>query len=105
MSQNVYSEINLHFVWHVKQSLPLISEQIEPGLHRFLRSYALKTEGLIKLNELGWFEFIDQDKDANFSTNEEEGTVSILIKLQRRETKGILRELRVLNPIPAPAAA
>jgi len=47
MSKNVYSEINLHFVWHVKQSLPIISEAIEPGLWRFLRSYSLKTEGLI----------------------------------------------------------
>ena len=47
MSKNVYSEINLHFVWHVKQSLPLISESIEPGLYRFLRNYSLKTDGLI----------------------------------------------------------
>jgi hypothetical protein len=35
------------FVWHVKQSLPLISAAIEPGLYRFLRSYSLKTDGLI----------------------------------------------------------
>jgi REP element-mobilizing transposase RayT len=52
MSKNVYSEINLHFVWHVKQSLPLISEVIEPGLWRFLRSYSLKTECLI-FHEVG----------------------------------------------------
>ena len=52
MSKNVYSEINLHFVWHVKQSLPLISETIEPQLHRFLRSYALKTDDLI-FHEVG----------------------------------------------------
>ena len=52
MSNNVYSEINLHFVWHVKQSLPLISETIEPRLQRFLRSYALKTDGLI-FHEVG----------------------------------------------------
>ena len=52
MSNNVYSEINLHFVWHVKQSLPLISETIEPRLHRFLRSYALKTQDLI-FHEVG----------------------------------------------------
>jgi len=55
MSKNVYSEINLHFVWHVKQSLPLISEVIEPGLWRFLRSYSLKTEGLI-FHEVGGIE-------------------------------------------------
>jgi putative transposase len=47
MSNNVYSEINLHFVWHVKLSEPSISIAIEPRLHRFLRSYALKTEDLI----------------------------------------------------------
>ena len=55
MSNNVYSEINLHFVWHVKQSLPLISESIEPGLYRFLRSYSLKTDGLI-FHEVGGIE-------------------------------------------------
>ena len=47
MSNNVYAEINLHFVWHVKGSDPLISEAIEPQLHRFLRSYSLKTEDLV----------------------------------------------------------
>lgn len=52
MSKNVYSEINLHYVWHVKQSLPLISAAIEPGLWRFLRSYSLKTEDLI-FHEVG----------------------------------------------------
>ena len=52
MSKNVYSEINLHFVWHFKQSLPFISDAIEPCLWRFLRSYSLKTEGLI-FHEVG----------------------------------------------------
>jgi putative transposase len=47
MSNNVYSEINLHFVWHVKHNQPLISGAIEPRLHRYLRNYAIKTEGLI----------------------------------------------------------
>ena len=56
MSKNVYSEINLHFVWHVKQSLPLISEAIEPGLWRFLRSYSLRTDGLI-FHEVGGTEW------------------------------------------------
>src|SRR5450432_4463732 len=55
MSNNVYSEINLHFVWHVKQSLPIISEAIERGLWRFLRSYSLKTDGLI-FHEVGGIE-------------------------------------------------
>ena len=52
MSNNVYAEINLHIIWHVKQSLPLISKEIETRLHQFIRSYALKTEGLI-FHEVG----------------------------------------------------
>jgi putative transposase len=55
MSNNVYSEINLHFVWHVKHSRPLISEAIEPRLHRYIRNYALKTEDLI-FHEVGGIE-------------------------------------------------
>ena len=55
MSNIVHSEINLHFVWHVKQSLPLITEVIEPRLWRFLRSYSLKTDGLI-FHEVGGIE-------------------------------------------------
>ena len=52
MSTRAYSEINLHFVWHVKASLPIISLEIEPALHRFIRSYALKSAGLI-FHEIG----------------------------------------------------
>jgi hypothetical protein len=28
MSGNFYSEINLHLVWHTKESLPLINNQL-----------------------------------------------------------------------------
>jgi putative transposase len=52
MSNNVYAEINLHFVWYVKNSLPVISQTIEPGLHQFLRNYSQKTEGL-KVHGIG----------------------------------------------------
>src|SRR5882672_1539499 len=52
MSLRAYSEINLHFVWHVKGSLPVINETIEPRLHRYIRSYALQTKGLI-FHEIG----------------------------------------------------
>ena len=55
MSRRAYSEINLHFVWHVKANVPIISETIEPGLHRFIRKYALKTNGLI-FHEVGGIE-------------------------------------------------
>jgi putative transposase len=55
MSTRAYSEINLHFVWHVKGNSPIIDEQIEPGLYRFIRNYALKTKGLI-FHEVGGIE-------------------------------------------------
>ena len=47
MSIRAYSEINLHVTWHVKESLPIIIETIEPRLHHYLRNYALQTKGLI----------------------------------------------------------
>src|SRR3982074_2702848 len=55
MSRRAYSEINLHFVWHVKSSLPTITAEIEPGLYRFIRNYALKIPGLI-FHEVGGIE-------------------------------------------------
>ena len=47
MSTRAYSEINLHFTWHVKESAPIIAAEIEPRLYRYIRSYALQTKGLI----------------------------------------------------------
>ena len=55
MSRRAYSEINLHFVWHVKSNLPTITAEIEPGLNRFIRNYALKIPGLI-FHEVGGIE-------------------------------------------------
>lgn len=55
MSTRAYSEINLHFVWHVRSNVPIIDETIEPGLYRFIRNYALKTKGLI-FHEVGGIE-------------------------------------------------
>ena len=52
MSTRAYSEINRHFVWHVKGNLPIISETVEPRLHRYIRSYALQAKGLI-FHEIG----------------------------------------------------
>jgi hypothetical protein len=37
MSRQFYSEINLHIVWHTKNSLPLLTPTIEPLAHRELR--------------------------------------------------------------------
>jgi putative transposase len=37
MSRNYYSEINLHLVWHTKNSLPLLTPTVEPVTYRLLR--------------------------------------------------------------------
>jgi outer membrane protein insertion porin family len=39
---------------------------------------------IIKLNQLGYFDPIDKDKDADFKTNEEEATVDINLKVSER---------------------
>ena len=39
---------------------------------------------IIKLNQLGYFDPIDKDKDADFRTNEEEATVDINLKVSER---------------------
>jgi len=52
MSTRAYSEINLHFTWHVKGSLPIISPEIEPRLYRYVKSYALQSKGVI-FHEIG----------------------------------------------------
>ncbi|MDQ3666981.1 MAG: hypothetical protein M3410_10500 [Acidobacteriota bacterium] len=36
-----------------------------------------------QLNETGWFEMIDKDKDTDFKTNEEEALVDITLRLKR----------------------
>ena len=46
MPRNVYSEINLHIVWHVKDSGPVLKDRIESQLHRFLRGRAMETAGV-----------------------------------------------------------
>jgi putative transposase len=43
MSRNYYSEINLHLVWHTKNSLPLLTPEIEPLAHRFLKKRSIDT--------------------------------------------------------------
>ena len=55
MSGNYYSEINLHVVWHTKRSLPLLSPQIEPAVHRFLRQRLVQTPG-VYVHETGGIE-------------------------------------------------
>ena len=43
MSRNYYSEINLHLVWHTKNSLPLLTPAVEPLTHRLLKKRVVDT--------------------------------------------------------------
>ena len=60
MSLRSYSEINLHFIWHVKDSNPVIRDEIEMHLHRctsnvnspFLKGKAAQTPGVC-VHEIG----------------------------------------------------
>jgi REP-associated tyrosine transposase len=46
MPRNVYSEINLHFVWHTKDNQPVLEGSIEKHLHDFLKERPLQTPGV-----------------------------------------------------------
>lgn len=46
MSLRAYSEINLHITWHVKDNSPVLRDEIELPLHRFLRSRAVETDSV-----------------------------------------------------------
>ncbi|HUT93225.1 MAG TPA: IS200/IS605 family transposase [Thermoguttaceae bacterium] len=43
MAHNYYSEINLHVVWHTKNSLPLLTPTVEPATHLALRKRIVDT--------------------------------------------------------------
>lgn len=47
MPRNVYSEINLHIVWHTKQSSPVLTEAIEDRLYRYLQHRILQSQGVL----------------------------------------------------------
>ena len=55
MSRNYYSEINLHLVWHCKGSSPLLTPQVEPLAHRFLKKRIIETPGVF-VHEIGGIE-------------------------------------------------
>jgi putative transposase len=55
MSRNYYSEINLHVVWHCKNSSPLLTPQVEPIAHRFLKTRIIETPGAF-VHEIGGIE-------------------------------------------------
>jgi putative transposase len=52
MSRNYYSEINLHLVWHTKNSLPLLTPEVEPLAQRFLKKRIIDTPGAF-VHEIG----------------------------------------------------
>jgi putative transposase len=45
VSLRAYSEINLHFTWHVKDDNPVLRNEIETQLRRFLRGKVVETPG------------------------------------------------------------
>lgn len=45
MSRNIYSEIYLHIVWRTKDSMPLITDNIENELYTFIKNRCTDTPG------------------------------------------------------------
>jgi putative transposase len=45
MARNFYSEIHLHLTWHTKLSRPLLTPQIEPAAHQFIRQKVINWPG------------------------------------------------------------
>ena len=52
MPRNVYSEINLHMVWHVKNNLSVLTEHIEVRVHNQIKHSVIETPGCI-FHEIG----------------------------------------------------
>ncbi|TWT78144.1 Transposase IS200 like protein [Posidoniimonas polymericola] len=55
MSRNYYSEINLHLVWHTKQSLPLLNPDVKKAAYAALESRIRATDG-VYLHQVGGIE-------------------------------------------------
>jgi putative transposase len=43
MGRRVYSEMNLHIVWHTKVSMPLITPEVETPLYDYLKTKIINT--------------------------------------------------------------
>jgi putative transposase len=52
MARNYYSEINLHFVWHVKYGRPVLTPDVESLVHRALRRKIVDWPGAF-VHEIG----------------------------------------------------
>ena len=55
MSRQYYSELNLHMVWHTKESSPVLTQLVEPLAHRELRQKLVNTPGVF-VHEIGGIE-------------------------------------------------
>src|SRR5258708_4092268 len=55
MSRNFYAEINLHMVWHTKESQPLLIPDVETFTHHALRGRLINTPGAF-VHEIGGIE-------------------------------------------------
>jgi putative transposase len=55
MAHNYYSEINLHVTWHTKESLPLLTETVEPLFHRYIQQRLINEKGIF-IHEIGGIE-------------------------------------------------
>jgi putative transposase len=55
MSQNYYAEINLHIVWHTKDSAPLLEPKVEAIVHHYVRGRCIETRGVF-IHEIGGIE-------------------------------------------------
>jgi len=55
MSRNHYSEINLHIIWHTKNSSPLLTPTVKPVAYRALRKRIVDTPGTF-VHEIGAIE-------------------------------------------------
>jgi len=55
MSHNYYSEINLHLTWHTKESLPLLTPQVQEIVYRCMRQKIINMPGAF-VHEIGGIE-------------------------------------------------
>ena len=55
MSRNFYSEIHLHIVWHTRESLPLLTSEVELLARRCIRQKLINTPGVF-VHEIGGIE-------------------------------------------------
>jgi putative transposase len=55
MARNYYSEINLHVIWHTKESSPLLVPKVEAIAHHHIRGRCIDTPGVF-IHEIGGIE-------------------------------------------------